>query len=124
MRRSGVRFPKAAPIRRQPAYQDWPNRPPIKKSIDFVIAVDLMRRAFRRQYDALVLFCSDTDLLPTLADSPAVLDARRSGLLTRRQQPLFPDRIAREDAADLAKAQEELRAAEAGQGPPAPGCSS
>jgi hypothetical protein len=81
-----------------------------------------MRLTFRRQYGALVLVSSDTDLLPALKDSPAAPDARRSGLPARRQQPRFPDRIAREDPAGLAKAQDELRAAEAGQGPPAPRC--
>jgi hypothetical protein len=30
------------------------------------IAVDMMHLAFRGQYDALVLFSSDTDLLPAL----------------------------------------------------------
>lgn len=40
--------------------------PPQEKGIDVAIAVDLMHLAFTRQYDALVLFSSDTDLLPAL----------------------------------------------------------
>jgi NYN domain len=117
LRRTGL-------IRRQLVYRDWPNRPPIKKGIDVAVAIDLMRVVLRRQYDPLVLFSSDTDLLPALAGSPAAPDARRSGLLARRQQHCFPGQIAREDAADLGKAQDQLQAAEAGPGPPAPGCSS
>ena len=53
-------------IRRQLNYRDWPNQPPREKGIDVSIAVDLMHLAFRKQYDALVLFSSDTDLLPAL----------------------------------------------------------
>lgn len=53
-------------IRRQLNYRDWPSRPPVEKGIDVAIAVDLMHAAFRRQYDALVLFSGDTDLLPAL----------------------------------------------------------
>ncbi|MGH3196987.1 MAG: NYN domain-containing protein [Streptosporangiaceae bacterium] len=53
-------------VRRQLNYRNWPNVPPQEKGIDVAIAVDLMHLAFRRQYDALVLFSSDTDLLPAL----------------------------------------------------------
>ena len=53
-------------IRRQLNYRGWPNQPPQEKGVDVAIAVDLMHLAFRRQYDALVLFSSDTDLLPAL----------------------------------------------------------
>jgi hypothetical protein len=53
-------------IRRQLNYRDWPKQPPQEKGIDVALAVDLMHLAFRRQYDALVLFSSDTDLLPAL----------------------------------------------------------
>jgi hypothetical protein len=53
-------------IRRQLNYRDWPARPPQEKGIDVAIAVDLMHLAFRRRYDALVLFSADTDLLPAL----------------------------------------------------------
>jgi hypothetical protein len=53
-------------IRRQLNYRDWPRQPPQKKGIDVAIAVDLLHLALRRQYDALVLFSSDTDLLPAL----------------------------------------------------------
>jgi hypothetical protein len=53
-------------IRRQLNYRDWPNHAPQEKGIDVAIAVDLMHLAIRKQYDALVLFSSDTDLLPAL----------------------------------------------------------
>jgi hypothetical protein len=53
-------------IRRQLNYRDWPTQPPQEKGIDVALAVDLMHLAFQKQYDALVLFSSDTDLLPAL----------------------------------------------------------
>ena len=48
-------------VRRQVNYRDWPASPPQQKGIDVAIAVDLMHLAFRKQYDALVLFSSDTE---------------------------------------------------------------
>lgn len=53
-------------IRRQLNYRGWPQLPPQEKGIDVAIAVDLMHLALRQQYNALVLFSSDTDLLPAL----------------------------------------------------------
>lgn len=41
-------------------------RPPYEKGIDVAIAVDLMHCAFRKLYDALILFSGDTDLMPVL----------------------------------------------------------
>ncbi|HET9895414.1 MAG TPA: NYN domain-containing protein [Streptosporangiaceae bacterium] len=40
--------------------------PPQEKGIDVALAVDLVHLAYRRQYNALVVFSSDTDLLPAL----------------------------------------------------------
>jgi uncharacterized LabA/DUF88 family protein len=53
-------------IRRQLNYRGWPDQPPQEKGIDVAIEVDLMRLAFQREYEALVLFSSDSDLLPAL----------------------------------------------------------
>jgi hypothetical protein len=53
-------------VRRQLTYRGWPASPPQEKGIDVQIAVDLIRAAFSRDYAALVLFSSDTDLLPAL----------------------------------------------------------
>ena len=53
-------------VRRQLNYRNWPQQPPQEKGIDVQIAVDLIHSAFTRTYDALVLFSSDTDLLPAL----------------------------------------------------------
>ena len=61
-----IKLPTRQVIRRQLNYRSWPGLPPQEKGIDVAIAVDLMHLAFRRQYDALVLFSSDTDLLPAL----------------------------------------------------------
>jgi hypothetical protein len=52
--------------RRQLNYRNWPDQPPVEKGIDVALAVDLLHHAFRKQYDALVLFSSDTDLLPAI----------------------------------------------------------
>jgi uncharacterized LabA/DUF88 family protein len=53
-------------VRRPLNYRGWPDQPPQEKGIDVALAVDLMVSAFRGTYDALVLFSSDTDLLPAL----------------------------------------------------------
>ncbi|WP_405084571.1 NYN domain-containing protein [Microbispora sp. NBC_01389] len=54
-------------IRRQLNYRGWTDgTPPQEKGIDVALAVDLIHLALRRQYDALVLFSSDTGLLPAV----------------------------------------------------------
>jgi len=53
-------------IRRQLNYRNWPGMPPQEKGIDVQLAVDLIHTAMTGQHDALVLFSSDTDLLPAL----------------------------------------------------------
>ncbi|TYB44340.1 NYN domain-containing protein [Actinomadura chibensis] len=60
------RDPRVQVIRRQLNYRGWPDAPPREKDIDVAIAVDLMHLALRGQYDALVLFSGDTDLLPAI----------------------------------------------------------
>ena len=100
-----------------------PGWPPIEAGSDVAIAVDL-RRAICRWHTALVMFSSGTGLLSAGKDSPAAPDARRSGLLARSQQPRLPGRIARDDPAGLATAQDEPRAARAGRGPSGPRCPS
>ncbi|WP_433232566.1 NYN domain-containing protein [Actinomadura formosensis] len=60
------RDPRVHVVRRQLNYRGWPDDPPREKGIDVAIAVDLMLLALRRQYDALVLFSGDTDLLPAI----------------------------------------------------------
>jgi uncharacterized LabA/DUF88 family protein len=60
-------------ITRPLVYPGWtaatrhlPQQRPYEKGIDVAIAVDMMHFAFRRLYDALILFSSDTDLMPPL----------------------------------------------------------
>jgi hypothetical protein len=52
--------------RRPLAYRNWPDAPPVEKGIDVKLAVDLIYEAMRKDADALVLFSSDTDLLPAI----------------------------------------------------------
>lgn len=52
--------------RRQLAYRGWPKVPPVEKGIDVKLAVDLIHAAMSQRYDALVLFSSDTDLIPAI----------------------------------------------------------
>jgi len=61
-----TRDPRVHMTRRMLNYRGWPASPPTEKGIDVAIAVDLIHLALRRQYDALVLFSSDTDLLPAI----------------------------------------------------------
>jgi len=60
------RDPRVQMTRRMLNYRGWPELPPTEKGIDVAIAVDLIHLALRRQYDALVLFSGDTDLLPAI----------------------------------------------------------
>jgi hypothetical protein len=60
------RDPRVEVTRRQLNYRNWPNLPPQEKGIDVQLAVDMIRVAFEQKYDALVLFSSDTDLLPAI----------------------------------------------------------
>jgi uncharacterized LabA/DUF88 family protein len=54
-------------VRRPLRYpRDWPENPPQEKGIDVALAVDFVRLAMERRYDAGILFSSDTDLLPAL----------------------------------------------------------
>lgn len=54
-------------IRRPLRYpRDWPETPAAEKGIDVAIAVDLVRLAMTKQYDAAVLVSSDTDLMPAV----------------------------------------------------------
>jgi hypothetical protein len=61
-----TRDPRVTLMRRQLNYRGWPRLPGQEKGIDVAIAVDLMYLAIRGDYDALVLFSSDTDLMPAL----------------------------------------------------------
>lgn len=65
------RDPRVRMVRRPLAYRRWPDHPPVEKGIDVKIAVDMIRTAMSRRYATLILFSSDTDLLPVveLADS-------------------------------------------------------
>jgi hypothetical protein len=65
------RDPRVRMIRRPLAYRGWPEHPPVEKGIDVKIAVDMIQAAMGKVFAALILFSSDTDLLPVveLADS-------------------------------------------------------
>jgi hypothetical protein len=52
--------------RRPLTYRNWPDTPPVEKGIDVKLAVDLIYAAMQETYDALVVFSSDTDLLPAI----------------------------------------------------------
>ncbi len=53
-------------IRRQLNYRGWPKSPPVEKGIDVKLAVDLIHRALSGNLDALIVFSSDTDLVPAI----------------------------------------------------------
>lgn len=58
--------PRVTMVRRMLNYRGWPQLPGQEKGIDVAVAVDLLYLAIRGDYDALVLFSSDTDLVPAL----------------------------------------------------------
>jgi uncharacterized LabA/DUF88 family protein len=53
-------------VRRPLAYRGWPDHPPVEKGIDVQIAVDMIQAAMGKVFAALILFTSDTDLLPAV----------------------------------------------------------
>lgn len=54
-------------VRRPLRYpNDWPLTPAIEKGIDVALAVDMVRMAAAEEYDAAILFSSDTDLMPAI----------------------------------------------------------
>jgi hypothetical protein len=60
------RDPRVRMIRRPLAYRGWPDHPPVEKGIDVQIAVDMIQTALGHIFAALILFSSDTDLLPVV----------------------------------------------------------
>lgn len=53
-------------IRRSLTYRRWPDQPPVEKGIDVKLAVDLIHTAIQGSYDVLIIFSSDTDLIPAV----------------------------------------------------------
>lgn len=54
-------------IRRPLRYpRDWPATPATEKGIDVALAVDLVRLAMQKAYDAAILVSADTDLMPAV----------------------------------------------------------
>jgi uncharacterized LabA/DUF88 family protein len=54
-------------VRRPLRYpHDWPVTPAIEKGIDVALAVDMVRMAASKEFDAAILFSSDTDLMPAI----------------------------------------------------------
>lgn len=73
---------KVTTIRRPLMYpRSWPGTPPYEKGIDVALAVDFVRLAMERRYDAGILFSSDTDLLPAL-ETVAELNLARAEVAT------------------------------------------
>ena len=54
-------------IRRPLRYPaDWPTTPAAEKGIDVALAIDIVSMGIAQEYDAAILFSSDTDLLPAI----------------------------------------------------------
>jgi uncharacterized LabA/DUF88 family protein len=61
------RSPLVTVVRRPLRYPyDWPATPATEKGIDVALAVDMVRMAAAKEYDAAILFSSDTDLMPAI----------------------------------------------------------
>ncbi len=52
--------------RRPLTYRQWPDHPPVEKGIDVKLAVDLIHAVIQGTYDVLIIFSSDTDLVPAV----------------------------------------------------------
>jgi hypothetical protein len=48
--------------------RDWPKAPPVEKGVDVALAIEAVRLTIqdREQFDALVIFSSDNDLVPAV----------------------------------------------------------
>lgn len=58
---------KVTVIRRPLRYPaDWPETPASEKGVDVAIAIDLVRFAMTKAFDAAVVMSSDTDLMPAI----------------------------------------------------------
>jgi uncharacterized LabA/DUF88 family protein len=53
-------------VRRPLQYRDHPTTPPVEKGIDVALAVDVVAMGLRKEYDAAIVFSSDTDLMPAI----------------------------------------------------------
>ncbi len=60
------RDPRATVARRDLNYRGWPDHPPREKGVDVALAINLVESAMLGEYDAAVVFTSDTDLLPAI----------------------------------------------------------
>jgi NYN domain len=49
-------------------YRDWPKGPPVEKGVDVALAIEAVRLKLQEQneFDALVVFSSDNDLVPAI----------------------------------------------------------
>jgi uncharacterized LabA/DUF88 family protein len=64
-------------IKRRPLnYRGWPDLAPQEKGIDVQLAIDLVAAAQSGNYDAVILFSGDTDLLPAVEMVWRVPDCR------------------------------------------------
>lgn len=58
---------KVTVIRRPLRYPcDWPTTPAVEKGVDVALAIDLVRMAMMKAYDAAVVVTTDTDLMPAI----------------------------------------------------------
>ncbi|NEK96613.1 NYN domain-containing protein [Modestobacter muralis] len=54
-------------VRRPLQYRhDYPVTPAVEKGIDVALAVDVVAMGLRKEYDAAIVFSSDTDLMPAI----------------------------------------------------------
>ncbi|MGW0640455.1 NYN domain-containing protein [Nocardia salmonicida] len=60
------RDPRVKIIRRDLNYRGWPEQKPREKGVDVALAVDLVKCALSEEFETLIVFSCDTDLLPAL----------------------------------------------------------
>jgi NYN domain len=64
---SWMKDPLVSVFRRPLRYpRGWPAIPAQEKGVDVALAIDMVRLALRSDYDAAILFSTDTDLVPAL----------------------------------------------------------
>ena len=67
--------PRVQVTRRDLNYRGWPDHPPREKGVDVALAIALVESAMLNEYDVVIVFSGDTDLIPAVQ-----ITFRRTGL--------------------------------------------
>ncbi|MEV0048492.1 NYN domain-containing protein [Nocardia rhamnosiphila] len=91
------RDPRVQITRRDLNYRGWPEQPPREKGVDVALSIGLVECALAKEFDTLVVFSGDTDLLPALELVYYRTDTRLEIAAWSGAKPLwFPEELAKQ----------------------------